>query len=81
MKLTHTHTGRVIRANLSTDVPDQIRNLSYEIFLAAMRTEVHIAHCTKSIVAVKLQCVYLLCIIKIFQHNTPRLIYFKGLET
>ena len=34
-----------------------------------------------SIVAVTLQCVYLCCIIELFQHNTPRLIYFEGLET
>ena len=34
-----------------------------------------------TIVAVTLQYVYLCCIIELFQHNTPRLIYFEGLET
>ena len=39
------------------------------------------AHCTNSIVAVILKCIYLFFIIEIFQHNTHRLIYFEGLET
>ena len=39
------------------------------------------AHCTKSIVAVTLQSVYLFCIVDFFQHNTHRLIYFEELKT
>ena len=39
-----------------------------------------IAHCTNTIVEVTLEDLYLFFIIEIFQYNTPRLIYFEGLE-